>query len=60
MKKNGAEEAAKRNENEDEKAVREERRNWLFLSLRVQPWIGSDSGTNSRLRFTNSITQVLL
>ena len=26
MKENGAEEAAKRNENEDEKAVREERR----------------------------------
>ena len=30
--------------------------NWLFLSLRVQPWIGSGSGTNSRLRLINRIT----
>ena len=30
--------------------------NWLFLSLRVQPWIGSAHfGTNSRLRLINRI-----
>ena len=29
---------------------------WLFLSLRVQHWMGSASGTNSRLGLVNKIT----
>ena len=30
--------------------------NWLFLSLSVRSWIGSGSGTNSRLRLISRIT----
>ena len=52
--------SSRRKKKRRKKIQKQSFQNWLFLSLRVQPWIGSGSGTNSRLRLINRITQVLL
>ena len=49
-------EMRKQSEKKRRKIQRRSCQNWLFLSLRTQPWIGSGSGSNSRLRLINRIT----